>query len=268
MTWVIGIDTLLGPGLLVSDVCVSWQKPDGSYITKDCLQKIYRVSPSIMAGFAGSVEIGFALINSLTTFLKLPETEKGQVDWIPDRVARSWQVKARTLFSGSPSKERECKAEIIMVGAHPFEDAGIPRVPRMNIIKMAGPDFEPEIKFGLGQSISIGSGSNAEEYKRILKEIAEEQPLIELAEGDSLGWGKGLGILISQAISKSPSAGISDHLHFGFVTRRTCKLGANDRIEFDGDKRIDFKMPKVATSYAEFQKMAKAAGFGAVGAVA
>ncbi len=55
MTWVVATPTLLGYALVVSDIRVSW----GTSYYFDCLQKIHLVSPSMIAGFAGSVEIGF-----------------------------------------------------------------------------------------------------------------------------------------------------------------------------------------------------------------
>jgi hypothetical protein len=54
---------------MVSDVRVSWN--DGT--EADLLRKAYRAGPFLLAGFAGSVNIGFQLIGSLQNFL-LPRT--------------------------------------------------------------------------------------------------------------------------------------------------------------------------------------------------
>ena len=61
---------MFGYGALYSDVQVTF--PDGS--TKDLLQKAYPLSNFIAAGFAGSVRIGFMLLDSLSQFLQLPNS--------------------------------------------------------------------------------------------------------------------------------------------------------------------------------------------------
>jgi len=72
MTWVIGGFTIFGYGVMISDICVTWK--DGGY-KKDCLQKIYPLGNYIFRGFAGSVELGFMMLQDLRNFLKLPEEE-------------------------------------------------------------------------------------------------------------------------------------------------------------------------------------------------
>jgi ATP-dependent protease HslVU (ClpYQ) peptidase subunit len=55
-------------GAMMSDVRVTFS--DGS--ERDLVQKAYSVGPYILAGFAGSVKIGFQLIESLARFLIVP----------------------------------------------------------------------------------------------------------------------------------------------------------------------------------------------------
>ena len=78
MTWVIGGSTIFGYGVLISDVCVSWELG----YQFDCLQKIYPLSNSIMGGFAGSVKIGFQLLQDLRDFLGLTDEEEKEYGWI------------------------------------------------------------------------------------------------------------------------------------------------------------------------------------------
>ena len=68
LTWILGSGVMFGYGALISDVRVSW----GSGETLDALQKIYPVARSMMAGFAGSVELGFQLIADMQRAFVLP----------------------------------------------------------------------------------------------------------------------------------------------------------------------------------------------------
>jgi hypothetical protein len=58
MTWILGSAPSFGYGALISDVRVSWS--NGAKL--DRLQKIYPIGAGLMAGFAGSVAVGFWMI--------------------------------------------------------------------------------------------------------------------------------------------------------------------------------------------------------------
>jgi hypothetical protein len=72
MTWVIATNVLLGYAVGISDIRIMFGPPD-SRQERDCLQKIYSVGQDLAAGFAGSVEMGFAMIGSLQKALKLED---------------------------------------------------------------------------------------------------------------------------------------------------------------------------------------------------
>lgn len=61
MTWVVGASSILGYGVMISDVRITFS--DGT--EKDMLRKVYPVGPWMLAGFAGSVRIGMTLIDNL-----------------------------------------------------------------------------------------------------------------------------------------------------------------------------------------------------------
>lgn len=62
MTWIVGGAPPFGWAVGLSDIRVSFS--DGTEL--DCLRKIYPVGRFITAGFAGSVAIGFAMIQRLS----------------------------------------------------------------------------------------------------------------------------------------------------------------------------------------------------------
>jgi 20S proteasome alpha/beta subunit len=72
MTWVIGGGVMTGYAIGLSDIRITLE--DGS--ERDCLQKIYPVGPNIAAAFAGSVAIGFEMVQNLTELLHVPQTSE------------------------------------------------------------------------------------------------------------------------------------------------------------------------------------------------
>lgn len=69
---------------------------DGS--ERDCLQKIYKVGNLIAAGFAGSVAIGFGMIDKLTELLACDDPMRAwDLLWSP-RGGRKMHEKYSTVF--------------------------------------------------------------------------------------------------------------------------------------------------------------------------
>jgi hypothetical protein len=138
MTWVVGASSLFGYGVMVSDIRASWD--DGS--EADLLRKSYRVGPFLLAGLAGSVTIGFQLIASLQTYL-LPPDRSINSAWKPEWVAENWHPEAAQIFANAPPEEQEAHSQLLIVGVSPNEHLGVPEFPRVYLIKLEAPDFQP-----------------------------------------------------------------------------------------------------------------------------
>ncbi len=82
---------MFGYGFRVSDVRVTLH--DGSEV--DCLQKIYPVARWAAAGFAGSVKIGFAMIDQLS---RIGNAIEEQYAIVPGVLAQEWRAYARKIF--------------------------------------------------------------------------------------------------------------------------------------------------------------------------
>jgi hypothetical protein len=80
MTWVIGASSIFDYGAMMSDVRVTFR--DGR--ERDLVQKAYPVGPYIVAGFAGSVRIGFQMLESLAKFLIVPPNAPQPGAWEPE----------------------------------------------------------------------------------------------------------------------------------------------------------------------------------------
>lgn len=153
--------------MLVSDICVSWRLANGGYKRRDCLQKIYPMGPDIIAGFSGSVKIGFALLQSLRDFLRLPES-KPDFGWKPDWVAHNWPEEAQRVFDGFPSGVQRQRASVIFIGAHPTDD-GMPGRPRTYAVRMTSPEFEPDVRSNPNAILSIGMGAGVRTCKEAIQ---------------------------------------------------------------------------------------------------
>jgi hypothetical protein len=251
---------MFGYGVIISDVCVSWEKPDGTYFTQDCLQKVYPVGSSIIAGFSGSVQIGFALLQSLRDFLILPEDAKNN-GWKPDWVADNWKVNAKRIFVSFPKDRQKDGAAILFVGAHPVEDIGIPDFAKIFVVVMKAPEFEPVVISKPSPVLSVGSGSYVEEYRKVIEDITKDgmwHPLMQMETGFPGGWGTAILTLISETVEKNPKIGISQHLHIGIVRRYSYTIQPNDSIKYPASgEKVEFKMPEVAKSYKEFQEISR-----------
>jgi hypothetical protein len=256
MTWVIGATSVFGYGALYSDVQVTLA--DGT--TRDLIQKAYPISNFFAAGFAGSVLIGFGLLQSLAESTLLPDEVAATHSWDPVSVAERWQAAARNVFESAPASERALGAQFLLLGASPTQNAGLGS--RMFLIRFAAPRFSPGIMGKFLMSCSIGSGSGVHDYKRSIK------PLIRLASRmnqaeimNPNGWAQQLAFSISRAVNRYPRNGISTHFHAVVVRRGSLSTWNNDeRIHYPDGSIREVRMPEVARSYEEFVELARRAG--------
>lgn len=264
MTWIVAQPHTFGYATAVSDIRVTFS--DGS--ERDCLQKIYDVGPTIMLGFAGSVAIGFAMVERLAELLQVDDPELG---WEPDIVAQWWPTDARDVFESFPESERDSESHLIMIGAHPNQNIGDSDWPRCYAYRFRSPDFVAE-EAQLREAIAIGCGEDVEEYRRLLGEIPNDFTLLKFEIGNPGGAAHGLMSWITDAIEREPVQGISPNLQICILRRQQIILGNNNREWFDAagkptTKRLNLKMPEIARSPAEFEQILCGSGCALAGAV-
>jgi hypothetical protein len=264
MTWIVGRALPWGYAAAVSDIRVTW--PDKSEV--DCLQKIYQVGPFIALGFAGSVAIGFRMVDRLRQLLG--GLKPGQA-WKPDVVAELWPEEARKVFARFSKWEQDLQCHLLMVGAHPTRDNG--HAPMPYVYRFKSPDFVPLLA-GANEIVSIGTGEVVEEYSQTLRKLYERMgfDFLQLEVGQPGGSALGLLHLISQAVEATPKLGISHHMHVCVARRGEIQLGNNNQrrgeIRFDNNNpnyivessEEDLIMPPVAQSHAEFNRMLRDRG--------
>ena len=265
MTWAIGACNVLGAyAVMVSDVQVSFD--DGR--TADLLRKAYPVGPYIIGAFAGSVYVGFLLLQSITDYLRLFPGDSPYAAWEPNVVAVRWAPIARDLFERSPIVQRNLGSQFLLVGPHPTED-GIPTRATPYLCKLSWPTFEPEIVRNGNSALSIGSGADVPKYTDGIKEALDPKSGLIQAEMAGPGhWGRHLGFVVNRLATWHPVSGISTHVHIHVAYRGELYFQNSDMKEHlkDGSVR-EVRMPPVAESWEQFSMMAQALGSDAASAV-
>jgi len=287
MTWIVGAEGMLGYGVGLSDIRVTLS--DGREI--DCLQKIYGVGNFLAAGFAGSVAIGFALVDRLTELLTCgPEGA-----WDPVAVAEWWPQDAREIFDRFPKDERELQSHMILVAAHPSEDTGPSGWSRNYVYTFRSPDFrglrcvQPEVA-------AIGCGSNFEPCRAAVQSLSKNHDwrftLMKAELGCRGGMATLLGFHLTELLRETRPAGVSAHLHCCWVYRGKIVIAPTDYASkgrwsvfslgveaaeqalADPEKNRPvspgmefFRMPPVAKSLKELEAMLQRQGLSAARAI-
>ncbi|WP_426339943.1 hypothetical protein ACN9MZ_27335 [Pseudoduganella sp. S-14] len=265
MTWVIGAASIMSTGAIISDSRVHFA--DGR--SAELLQKIYPVGNYIAAGFAGSVRIGFEMIDSLKRILAMP-AGIGPHAFDPVGVSAEWTPIAREVFQRAPELEKRNGAKVIMVGVSPIENMGNEAFPRVYVIRFSAPDFVPQYMNRGLRMCSIGSGAGVTQYKRSLRPLFRNGSGIHQAHlGGVHQWARTLAFGATIAVRDYPHAGISEHFHVIGITLGDMALMNNDMKTYPQEgEPVVLQMPQVATSWLEFCDLAEvrhSSGAGAVG---
>lgn len=256
MTWVVGASTIWGYGALYSDVQVTLR--DGS--TRDVLRKAYPVANAIAAGFAGSVRIGFSLIQSLEATLIPPPGTPQNALCHPVLAANGWAPIAKSVFESAETRERALGSRILMVGVSPNESAGLGA--KVYFARFASPEFVPQVMTRTVKICSIGTGASIRQYKHSIKPLFRLSSGILHAEvGSPFGWGVALGYSIANATNWYPHSGISQHVHTTLIARDGFRYANSDQKTYRQDGVvIERKMPPLAESYDQFLAMLSVSG--------
>jgi len=247
---------------LYSDVQATLR--DGT--VRDLVQKAYPISNHIAAGFAGSVKIGFMLLQSLADYLEIPEEIIDQVGWDPVFAATRWAPLARHVFRSAEAEEQKLGSMLLLVGVSPTEASGLGA--KVYFVRFASPDFHPQFMSRPVKICSIGIGAGVREYKHSIKPLFRLTSGILKAEiGRPGGWGWTLGFSIANKVARSPRHGISRHLHTIIVERGRIRVFNTDEDIWLGETKNEIRMPNVARGYEEFLALVRAAGHQAEGAL-
>lgn len=266
MTWILAHPTFFGQVLALSDIQVTFTDSQGKKTYRDCLQKMYALDKNFIAGFAGNVYGGFALLSKLSKAIK--DGKKGREDLVvePEGFINSWAPIAKKLYSNLIPEASNGGVHLLMGGVSSTKDNGIPGEGRPYVATLRSPEFIPEFA-KTTEWISIGSGSDINEYIEILKKLSGEKifPLAKMEIKNPGGFASAISIILIMDVQKeAQKKGISKHFHVAIVDRSSVRGGNSDHTEFLGDAREQkITMPPVATNLDEFEKYVKSE-FGSV----
>jgi hypothetical protein len=249
MTWVVGGTTPFGYGVVVSDICVSRGAE-----RHDILRKTYPVGRFIVAGFSGSVKIGFELLDDLRAFLKLTEEEvKNRECWQPAYVAENWAANARAVFARQPEAARKQGAAILMAGIDPRDNALGGGVPVVSTLR--APDFQPVQEEGFGKVMGIGSGAS-QQAMELLRETVQNEAMWQAEVNNPGGFGHYVAFSMTRGLFFNAPPGVSRHLHVAIIGLNRLSVVPNDTTYYPHEgEPVELRMPKIAESYSELRQM-------------
>lgn len=261
MTWVIGASSSWGIGAMLSDVRVSWANGH----SEDLIKKAHPLGPCISGGFAGSVKIGYLLLDDFSQRL-IKGIAKPNTIYDPVEASRAWAPTAAQLFQQAHEEEKILGCEILLVGLG-LEHNGIPFLPRIVQVKLTAPSFEPQIELNMPAACHIGSGGAVKAYTDAIAEWFNPTNSfsIQLQVRSGQAWVHFLGNAVNTAVSKTQDKLVSPHVHILIWSRDGLAEGTNDTTNSDG---TSFKMPDVAKTYQEFLERCEARSITANGAIA
>lgn len=286
MTWIVGIPTPFGYSFALSDTRVTL----GNGREIDCLQKIYPVARYIAVGFAGSVKIGFDIVEALKA--SLYEADEN-LAWNPPELVPELPPLLQKIFQNAATGEQVNHSHVMLLSTHPTEPVGSPWA-RAYVQILRSPDFIPE-EIRPHQLGTIGCHTLSQEcvdaIGRFSSDARSHEVLLQGEVGPRGGLGSRLGMMLTPIIEKAQPRGISAHLHECWVYRGKIVIGTNDHVKLGRwsawNPGVDnaetnqahpagtpetpgfkFSMPSVATSWEHLLSILESHGSNAVGAVA
>ena len=224
MTWIVGAPTMFGCGFAISDVRVTV----GEEYEVDCLQKIYPIGRHLAAGFAGSVAIGFAMIEELR---RLSGYKDDRIACDPRAVFEEWPACAREIFSKFGPEEQRGECHLMLIIAHPQEHVGNPAWPRTFVYIFQSPNFRGE-NVPVHTLGSIGSGNAYAGCRETIESFGADRKREELFMKGEMGCQGGmasmLGISLTDILKDVQPRGVSAHLHYCWIYRGRTIIKTND----------------------------------------
>ncbi len=169
----------------------------------------------------------------------------------------------------------------MLISADPQDHNGNPSWPRCYVHIFRSPGFEPE-EIKVHRLGSIGNGCSYDECRSVIEEFSnsfERRTFhMQMGVGNQGGMGTSIGDDLTTLLMRTQPKGISSHLHYCWVYRGKIDIETNNRIikgrwtimplghapqqpgDHGGDLddgAVAFRMPPIATTWAEFDQLLK-----------
>jgi len=258
MTWIVGSAGVWAP-FIAGDIRVTWTRRNGTPIEHDCLQKIYPVSENILGGFAGSVSLGFRILDAIAA----------QTDAKPSlrRIAHLWLPRLmRRSFNSAAPNERAMGSHFIFVGYHPALEL-MPGLPQTQAFYFRSPRFEPRF-IRSHKCLGIGSGNLVETLRNSAEDAYARFSQLRMNARSPGLCGHLMANHFRDLLRKQPARGVSEWFVFGTVTPQGGLLRPLS-YRTDGAEGPELvEAPSIAKSRKEFESFAKTLGLRATAACA
>jgi hypothetical protein len=213
-------------------------------------------------GFAGSVTIGFSMVDRMRELLACPPNSA----WMPEVVAEWWPDDARKVYLSFDEATRRLGCHLMMFSVHPNDDNGL--WPRAFVYIFKSPHFEP-IPVRPSDAMAIGSGAASEpcrtELERLCSDDEHKFDLMQAEVGTPGGIATVLSFDLAMLIRKHEPTGVSPHLHICAARRGNITVFPNNFITHTEKGPVEFTMPIVANNLAGLQSLLSEGGDEAVG---
>lgn len=200
--------------------------------TFDCLQKIHLVQRGVVAGFAGNVMAGFALLDVLSELLSdLPDG----CGWTPEHIGHLFPNVAaqfwREFFPGSA-------IALQLVTTHPVKDNGIPGNAMPHVLTFRSPSFECEMAIEWAW-VSIGSGSAI--HADAIRESNLDRYWMQFGKmeaSDRGGFGRAMALIMYGLMEDRPDSSVGGRLQSFLLWRHETQF-FDVSMERIGDRWVE-----------------------------
>jgi hypothetical protein len=255
VTWIVGCRSL-ELAAMFGDVRVTYSSDDGDREeTRFGVRKIHPVTPSIAAGFAGSIDIGFRLVEDLHQTARL-----GKYGRMPEPadLVNGWadELRAGRYDDVAPPSDtrEEYGCELLVLGVSQHATFGSLRSTSGFKLTFRDKVSVPE---PIGWSGAIGSGSGVPRYVEALEEYGFKTltDAVNVTHNRNFNASVMLSLIFTHALQQSPSTGVSQQLLGAIITAEGILLGDNSILNGAmpaGGPLTDIPaMPPLARSWTE-----------------
>ncbi len=266
LTFVVGLTGLPNGGYVASDVRIGSKDSSGRFRPWSGVgvQKVYPIGPFLVAGFSGSVKLGFWAIYDLRRFIgDVPE----DCAVSPCKVARWWWRRPRRAWASIPSELKEAGLQVIIVGATPEPTP----LQVSHGFSFRAPDFELERIKPL-RPTGIGSGNDLSHVIEALRDLVApeslNQGLLRMEVGMPMAGADALGFVLGAALAEQGDERVSEAFEQWQVRRGEIRFGTNEQEALSPGAHSRRMPRRIARSWAEVEEMSKRLGRSAAEAVA